>query len=299
MTEYGRVWKTLSNGIGENPSRKVSMTGEINPRLRVGRIGYANCTPIFMALEEQSGGAVAEMVNGVPTELNAMLAAGAIDISPSSSILWLENPEEMTFLPDLSISSIGAVESVCLFSNKPLEQLGGATIGLTGASATSKILLKILLQTFAGVNASYVDAGEGMGGDALLLIGDQALKERIAGKWLHVYDLGELWLKATGTPFVFALWTGRRDRLEEKRELIGDFYRKLVSARQLAYRSYPRYAQTAGETQWMGPEELVRYWGTISYDLTAWHLQGLKRFASEAVKIGAIDSVPEPVPYQV
>src|SRR5205823_5914425 len=48
--------------------------------------------------------------------------------------------------------------------------------------------------------------------DALLLIGDSALKARhgVPGK-TYIYDLGEVWQQWTGLPTVFALWIARKD----------------------------------------------------------------------------------------
>lgn len=259
-------------------------------KLTVGRIGFANCTPLFMALEEGGPLEGISLVNGVPTELNARLDEGTLDVSPSSSVAYLRNPAELGFLPDLSISSIGEVRSVLLFSRVHLGRLGGENIELTPSSATSVVLLRVLLETFAGVEPTY---GEGFPSAAKLLIGDAALAEAKKGGWEYCYDLGKLWLDATDTPFVFALWLVRRESLAGNPETVRAFYRKLVAARQLAYRNYPRYAKTAPEATWMGEEGLLEYWGTISYDLTAWHLKGLARFAREAHALGLISAVPD------
>ena len=72
-----------------------------------------------------------------------------------------------------------------------------------------------------------------------------------------------------------------------------------MAARQLAYRSYPRYAALAPEGEWLEREALIKYWGTISYDLTRWHMAGLKRFACEAFALGEIDVVPDFVAFAV
>ncbi|MBI5015408.1 MAG: menaquinone biosynthesis protein [Deltaproteobacteria bacterium] len=258
--------------------------------LRVGRIGFANCTPLFLALEEGDGGGPVEYVSGIPTELNRMLREGRVDLSPSSSAEYLVHPGLYGFLPDLCISSIGPVASVLLFSRVPLEALGGRTVGLSPASATSVMLLRVILERRLGLSPRYGDpSGEA---DAILWIGDQALAEAGSGAWPRVYDLGSLWYEWTGTPFVFALWIARRDAFQRDSEGLRAFYRRLVEARQRAYRSYPAYARRAPEAEWLGEEALLAYWQTISYDLTAWHLQGLRRFAEEAHSLGLIPSVP-------
>ncbi|PLX43152.1 MAG: futalosine synthase [Deltaproteobacteria bacterium] len=266
--------------------------------LKVGRIGFANCTPIFRALEE--GGSLGDVafVGGVPTELNALLRAGSIDISPSSSVEYLRHPELYGFLPDLSISAIGEVASVLLFSHRPLNELDGGRVALTPASATSVSLLKVILEGFKGVKPEYTEELVD-DPDALLLIGDQALKGSLEGGWEYVYDLGELWFEETGQPFVFALWITRRDRFEAAPARFKELYHLLIAARQRAYRSYERYALDSPESKWIGSEGLAEYWKTISYDLTNWHLAGLSRFTKEAAKLGLIEKDFTPMPLDV
>ncbi len=266
--------------------------------LKVGRIDFANCTPLFMALNEGGSLPDVELVNGHPTALNDLLSTGGIDLSPSSSIAYLRDPARLGFLPDLSISSIGDVGSVMLFSHVPLEKLDGRPVGLTPSSATSVVMLKVLLERFAGMKPEYIP--QDMSADAALLIGDAALREVKSRSWPHVYDLGRLWHDATGTPFVFALWIVRRAAYEADPSAVRAFYRRLVAARQTAYRNYARYAREAPEAEWMGESDLLEYWGTLSYDLTAWHMAGLARFAREIAALGAIGDLPDlkPVPVE-
>ena len=265
--------------------------------LRVGRIGFANCTPLYLALEAEPLGDLV-YVRGVPTELNRRLRAGEVHLAPSSSVEYLERPDLYGFLPDLSISSIGPVASVILFSRVPLGELGGRRVGLSPASATSVLLLRVLLERYQGVRPRYCGPGEGP--DAVLWIGDRALREARTGGWPHAYDLGELWYRATGTPFVFALWICRRDTFAERPGDVRRFYRALLEARHRAYRTFPGLACRAEEASWMGVDDLLAYWQTISYDLTAWHLEGLRLFAAEAHALGALPPVPplDPLPVE-
>ncbi len=264
--------------------------------LRVGRIGFANCTPLYLALEELGLSGV-EFVEGVPTELNRLLREGEVDLAPSSSAEYLARPELYGFLPDLSISSIGTVASVLLFSRVPLGELGGRRVGLSPASATSVWLLRVLLEGRLGLSPRYCEPSEDC--EAVLWIGDRALREARSGGWPHLYDLGELWYRATGTPFVFALWICRRDAFARCPEEVRRVYRALIEARQRAYRSFPALARQAPEAAWMGEQDLLAYWQTISYDLTAWHREGLRRFAEAVVALGLLPRVPDLTPLPV
>jgi chorismate dehydratase len=238
-----------------------------------------------------------EYVQGTPTELNEGLRDGTVHLSPSSSVEYLRHPELHGFLPDLSISSIRPAESVLLFSRYPLEEPGGRPVGLYPASVTSVTLLRVLLEGRLGVTPRYTAPEDDP--EAVLWIGDRALRVAREGTWERVYDLGALWYETTGTPFVFALWICRRDALAADPEGVRNFCRSLVRARQLAYRSYREYAGRSPEGKWLGEKALLDDWQTISYDLTEWHLQGLRRFAQEAASVGLLARVPSLTPLRV
>ncbi len=267
-------------------------------RLRIGRIEYANCTPIFTALTSNYDCSGYDFIAGVPARLNALLANGDIDLCPSSSIEYGKAFEKYCILPDLSISSIGPVKSVLLFSSIPLEQLDNRSIGLTTESATSVALLKIILarqfgftNEFSRTSLSFPAALDSYA--ALLLIGDAALRAAAQSNGYYVYDLGELWYGFTGFPFVFALWIVRRDAAIAKSGEIIDLSAKLLAAKRWAYGSYEIIAYESVESQWLDTAELVAYWRTISYDLTPAHLAGVRCFFRYAAELGILAREPE------
>jgi len=145
--------------------------------LRIGEINYLNCTPLFTSLRSNFQDSGYTFISGHPSELNAQLRRGDLDICPSSSIEFAQNPDLYLILPHLSISSKGPVKSVLLFSKLPIDSLDGVAIGLTGESETSVILLKILLSLKFSFTNSYYKVAESdhdFSGshEALLLIGE-------------------------------------------------------------------------------------------------------------------------------
>src|SRR3954466_9427673 len=134
--------------------------------------------PVFYRLEAE-----VEEVQGVPTDLNARLLAGDLDIAPFSSIESARNPDRLRLLPRLCVGSEGAVDSIQLVSRKPLEQV--RSVAVTPESATSVVLTKVLLP-----EADHVPLGEDA--DATLLIGDAALKSAFEDPTPHS-DPGRLW----------------------------------------------------------------------------------------------------------
>ena len=87
-----------------------------------------------------------KLVEGIPTELNRLLYEGKVDVSPSSSIEYAMNPGRYLLLPNLSITSKNKVMSILLESKVPIEELNKKVVALTTASATSVVLLRILLE---------------------------------------------------------------------------------------------------------------------------------------------------------
>jgi chorismate dehydratase len=266
--------------------------------LAVGRIIYANCAPFFHYLRDV--GFVGEIIDGVPAQLNQLLATGTIDISPSSSFEYARNWRDYLLLPGHSISSIGPVSSVLLFSPADLSSLDGVEIALTGESATSINLLKILLLELAGcrdvVCATSQMSGEEVvarGGSALL-IGDRAMRAaRQIPEGMRIYDLGALWYLLTGLPFVCALWILRRDVAAGKAAALSGFVQQLQASRHKAFADLPQLAKAAPERSWYGEKALLDYWRQMSYDLEPLHLQGLEVFFELCVKHQLLAEMPE------
>ena len=171
--------------------------------LRIGRIAYLNVAPYFHYLTEQ--GFKGEIAAGVPSELNRMLAEGTIDACPSSSYEYGLRADDYLLLPGHSISSIGPVHSVLLFTQGPLNDLSGQEIAITGESATSINLLKILLKEFYRIGEVFFKVPDRtveaclQDGQSVLLIGDRALEAaRNCPPGVQITDLGALWYHFTG-----------------------------------------------------------------------------------------------------
>jgi chorismate dehydratase len=264
--------------------------------LKIGQIEYANCTPLFHVLREQFSCSEYEFVPGVPAVLNRMLFAGKIDVCPSSSIEYAHHPERYRILPQLSISSIGAVASVLLFSKVPVEKLDGRKILLSSESATSVNLLKILLGQRFCCSCSYEVARPGVAiadddSSALLLIGDSALRTSLEKSDMFVYDLGELWYSWTGLPFVFALWLCRNEVVEGA--VLKGLARQLIQAKELVPGHLEQIAAWAKEADWMGRDRLLAYWrDNISYHLGEREQAGLMLYYTKCFDSGLIAAVP-------
>jgi chorismate dehydratase len=225
------------------------------------------------------GGVDVEQVTGVPTQLNRMLMDGEIDVAPISSIEYARNPEKLTLLPRLCVSSEGAVDSIQLITKKPLEQV--RSVAVTPESATSVVLTKVLLGDVELVPLDHP-------ADARMLIGDAALRSAFEDPTPH-HDLGRLWQERTGLPMVFAVWACREGIGEGLAELERAHLRSLALARSepelLARRAAEQYGWPAGF--------LARYFEKLRYHFGPREQQGMVRFFELAHLAGELATVPE------
>ena len=82
--------------------------------MRIGRIPYVNCYPVYGAIDRGAVPLDAEIIDGVPTALNAQMAAGSLDVSVISAVEYARDSQRYLLLPDLAISCDGPVRSVML-----------------------------------------------------------------------------------------------------------------------------------------------------------------------------------------
>ncbi len=190
--------------------------------MRLGYIDYLNCFPFYYQMFEKEQLEDVSVVPAYPSGLNAMIAKGDLDVSPISSAAFASIQNDTHLLKEFCLSSIGYVRSVVLVSNCPIEDLGGRKVGLSSASQTSVVLLKLLLQKYYRINPVYVPSPplpDFAALDAALVIGNEAMIDSIA-RVKFMYDIGELWLLKTGHAVVFAVFALRDEALARKRQTI-------------------------------------------------------------------------------
>lgn len=183
--------------------------------MKLGHIDYLNCYPFYYHAFEKEPLQRISIHSDYPSELNRMLAHNELDLSPVSSATCANIAEEVLVLPEFCLSSIGYVGSVILISKVPIEDLSGKKVGLTTASHTSVVLLKVLLKKYYKQEPVYIHADprpslKNM--DAALIIGNDAMV-RVQEPASYTYDLGDLWFRKTGFPVVFAVFAVRRNVL--------------------------------------------------------------------------------------
>jgi chorismate dehydratase len=229
----------------------------------------------------------------VPSALNAALQVGEIDFSNVSSVAFGRNAGEWLLVPGLSVAAQDAVESVLLFSwHADWRALDGGSIALTGDSATSVALVRLLAEERYGAHPQYVTMAPNLDAmlakhDAALLIGDIALVEgyrrrAIAGRVKpHVFDLATEWRAWTGLPFVFAVWAARSDRAREI--AASGIVRALHESKAQGLGDLTRIAAEASKRLDLPEDTCQRYLRLLDYDLGERDMKGLRRFLELAI----------------
>lgn len=277
------------------PQRGRRMAAE---PLRLGKVAYLNCEPVYAGLADGSTPARCTIVEGTPAALNDALMAGRLEVSVISSLAYARARGALRLLPNLAIACDGPVVSVRCFSRVPWGNLTGRRVLLAAASLTAACLLRVLLHRRFGVEPEYVPAADGEGlpadVDAGLLIGDPALREAGRERFPYDLDLGEEWKAWTGLPFVFAVWAVREDVWRERAEDVRALHRALSASKAYGLARAEAISQAVHARVGMTEEACLAYFRKhLSFDLSPRHLEGLRAFfALPEVRAQVGQSVP-------
>lgn len=251
--------------------------------IRVGRISYMNVAPVYYGLTNGQKPDWMAITSAPPAALNAMLAAGDLDVSPVSSAAFVRRQDDWLVLPDFSIACFGPVMSVLLVSRHPFEHLDGKKVILTRDSATAAALTRCLLASegihprlATGRVRTAADLPEDTG--AALVIGDAALREQWSTRFAHVWDLGALWRDRTGLPFVFALWAVRKSFAEAHPESVSAVLAQFHRSRSEGERHIHRILPEAAELLGISLERCGQYYDRLRYSLGPAEIEGLSAF---------------------
>ncbi|HEX7880280.1 MAG TPA: menaquinone biosynthesis protein [Candidatus Eisenbacteria bacterium] len=243
----------------------------------IARIPYLNTEPFYRTFQATGY----ELLDLPPRQLGEAAAKGRVVAGPMSLCDWLNLEEQFEPLGPYGIASLGAVRSVLLFSRKPIEELAGGSIAITEETSTSVRLLEVLFRDYWGVRPAVWRRGTTEPTDAMLLIGDAALRARAArlsgamSEYPVMVDLAAAWSEWQKKPFVFALWVVKRDLpLEEKKILSMRFEDSLYEG----LKAIPIIATERSADLGLPPDELEAYLRHFRYRLGPDDWEGLNTF---------------------
>lgn len=240
----------------------------------IGELSYISGLPISLPMHRGwVSGPETRFVPGLPGELDAAMASGALDAGPISSLEYCHRQSQYTLIPDLGISSWGRIGSSALFSKVPFSQLGGKRVALARAGATSNVLIQWLLAKMFGVEALYEEAEGPLSEllerfDAALLIGDQALIEGRKASGLDHLDLGEAWWRMMQTPMVHTVWACQASLPQADKDAI---FARFAEAKAAGKAHLAEIVHEASRRLDVPEPEIEAYYALLNYDRTPIH----------------------------
>ena len=174
-------------------------------KIKISAVAYTNTKPFIYGIERSEVFNKIDLSLDVPSDCAAKLIHNQVDIGliPVAAIPFVPNAD---IVSDYCIGSVGAVNSVFIFSNVQVSAI--KSIRLDPQSRTSNKLAEVLLKFHFKVDVRFTtDQDEET--DAIVLIGDRTFgcKQHFA----FAYDMGEEWMKFTGLPFVYAAWVANKE----------------------------------------------------------------------------------------
>ncbi|HET7617137.1 MAG TPA: menaquinone biosynthesis protein [Vicinamibacterales bacterium] len=259
--------------------------------VRLGAVGYLNARPLVYGLDRDPRFALRF---DVPSACSSLLHADRIDVGMIPSIEYQRGSDDYRIVPGLGIISDGDVASVALFSRVPIDRV--TRLGLDTSSRTSAGLTRVMCREVWRIDPAFVDVSPEAavrvdGCDAALVIGDPALFLDHASAGFTKIDLGGAWTRATGLPFVWAVWAGRAGALRPEH----------VAALQTAAREGVAHSDDIADA-YAGPERAalcrVYFREHIKYALGEREIAGLTQYWHLAARHGVIAAARPAVFYE-
>ena len=173
-------------------------------KIKISAVSYTNTKPFIYGIEHSDIINEVDLSLDIPSDCANKLIDNKVDIGliPVATIPLVSNANIIT---NYCIGSIGAVNSVFIFSNVPVNEI--KTVKLDAHSRTSNNLAKVLLKFHFKVDVEFTTNLEAET-DAFVLIGDRTFGKK--GDFKFAYDMGGEWMKFTGLPFVYAAWVANK-----------------------------------------------------------------------------------------
>lgn len=275
--------------------------------IRIGAVEYLNARPLVYGLERDPR---FDVRFDLPARCAELLHQGKTDLGLIPSIELMRAPSGVSayrVVPDLAVTSRGAVASVALFTTREPRDI--ESIALDTSSRTSVALTRVVCNRIFKISPrlaahapnlpamlSHADAALIIGDIALFLSGGPLVIRDAEGErtvMVEKIDLGALWFQTTGLPFVYAFWAGRAGLLS------ADDVRCLQRTRDTALNRVPEIARLYFPAESDRQETAEKYLrDNIRYRLGLEEREGLERFYQYAAEAGVIPQAAAPLFYE-
>jgi chorismate dehydratase len=284
------IYQTQSQsgaGLGLNSALAPTITPAPQPtnKPKLGQICFANCLPIVLPFQHGLIDLAADTTFASPAELNALFAAGQLDVGAMSSFYYLSQ-NNLELLPDVSISCTGSVGSVLFFGkHNQIAKVDTYKVSGSKQSATSINLLRILFhKEFGFIPEIIPDPTPSLQDSEIngaLVIGDKALA--VDAEWSKSFDridLGKWWVDTYKLPMVFGVWAARQSWARDNKNAHSSVVEAHRQAREIGLTSHFKAVLQEGHSRTgLSAERLSTYYlQELDFRLTPDHLRGLDLF---------------------
>ncbi len=212
----------------------------------------------------------------VPRQLGAQAAAGELTAGLLPLVDYFRLGQTFERLGRFGIAVRGRAYSALLFSRKPIRLLERAAIAMTQESSTSVCLLRLILEERYHLKPIFYSRGYNPQADALLLIGDEALRfQQTSTAYPYETDLAFEWWLWQHLPFVFAVWGIRKDAGPSEKQHLERTLARTLALNTSQLESIAKEQAVAFQRP---VEELHRYLSTFIYRLSQPEEEAIERF---------------------
>lgn len=172
-------------------------------KIRLSAVSYTNTLPFLHGLRQSDD--LLEQVDltlDIPSVCARKMVSGEADLG-IVPVAALPEIADCRIVTDFCLGADGPVDSVFIFSNKPVEDI--RTLRLDSHSRTSNALARVLLRFYWELDVQIVESDDA---DAFVQIGDRTFGKK--QQTPYYYDLAEHWKAFQGLPFVFAVWVANK-----------------------------------------------------------------------------------------
>lgn len=166
-------------------------------KIKVSILSYTNSKPFLYGIQKSGFVNQIELQEGLSFECAQRLGNNEVDLA-LVPVAALHHYPDLTVVGDFCIGAVMPVNSVFIFSSKPIEDI--KTIKYDPQSRTSNHLAKVLFKNKWAISPTETQDNA----DAFVLIGDATFGRK--EEFEYVYDLAEEWILFSGYPFAFAVW---------------------------------------------------------------------------------------------
>jgi len=242
-------------------------------KIKISAVAYTNTKPFIYGIEHSEVLSQIDLSLDIPSDCAAKLIDGTVDLG-LIPVAAMPHVPDARIISDYCIGSVGAVNSVFIFSSVPVSEI--KTLRLDSHSRTSNNLARVLLKFYFKQEVAFT-TDTSAETDAIVLIGDRTFGKK--DEYAYAYDMGEEWMNFTGLPFVYAAWIANK-------EIPESFVKEFNAALKLGLDSRSELIKSLPATPGFDVSDYLL--NKLDFDLTAKKREALKLFLSYIAQLEVV-----------